>query len=124
MTKKSKSPKTKPTTDTATEPKPKKAKPQQQKLPGEGFARKGIKEIDDAAEAYRTARDTRMEYTKAEKAAKDYLLGVVKKHEAKVYIYESEDGEEMRVEYTAKAKENVRVRSASSESDDDGEADE
>lgn len=103
---------------------PKKAKPQQQKLPGEGFQRKGIKEIDDAAEAYRAARDVRMEHTKLEKAAKDRLLDVVKKHEAKVYIYESDDGEEMRVEYTAKAKENVRVRSASSEPDDDGEADE
>lgn len=107
----------KPAPETSKKPAaPKKAK--QLKLPAEGMSRKANPEIDAAAEEFRTARDVRMEHSKAEKAAKAKLLDVAKKHGIKLYIYESEDGEELEVEYTAKTDENVTVRKAK---DDDGE---
>lgn len=94
---------------------PKKAK--QLKLPAEGMSRKSNPEIDDAAELYREARDARMEHTKTEKATKQSLLDVCKKHGVSVYIYESEDGEEYEIEYKEKTDENVKVKRVKAESD-------
>lgn len=75
-----------------------------------GFERERIAELDDAAEAYRVARNTRQAQTKVEKAKKQELMAVARKHGVKVYVYESEDGEELQVEYTAETKENVKVK--------------
>jgi hypothetical protein len=75
-----------------------------------GFERKRIEELDQAAEAYRTARNSRQEKTKVEKAKKQELMAVARKHGVKVYLYESEDGEELQLEYTAETKENVKVK--------------
>lgn len=80
-----------------------------------------IPEIDKAAEAYREVRDTRMQYTKSEAQAKSHLMEVAKKHGVTAYVYDSEDGEEFKVEYTAKSKENVKVRSV--KADDAGDDD-
>lgn len=99
--------------------KPSKAK--QLKLPAEGMTRKSIPELDQAAEKYREERDTRMEHTKLEKAAKQSLLDVAKKHGVRVYVYESEDGEEYTVEYAAKTDENVKVKKVKAEGDSDDE---
>ena len=112
MTKKSKAPKkstkasntNEPTTTADKKPKGKK----QLDIPG--TERKRIDELDTAAEAYRTARNTRQAQTKVEKAKKQELLAVARKHGVKVYVYESEDGEELEVEYTAETKENVKVK--------------
>lgn len=84
-------------------------KPKQLKLPAEGMARKSIPEVEEAAEKYREARDTRMEHTKLEKAAKSVLQEVAKKHGVSVHLYESEDGEEYEVRYTAKTDEDIKV---------------
>jgi hypothetical protein len=96
---------------------PQKAK--QLKLPAEGMSRKRIPEVDDAAEAYRVARDERMAHTKVEKEKKAKLLETAKKHGIKVYVFEDEDGEELEVEYTAKTDENVTVRKVKAEADDE-----
>lgn len=95
--------------------KPKKAK--QLKLPAEGMHRKTDPELDAAAEDYREKRDARMELTKTEKASKQTLLDLAKKKGIKVYIYESEDGEEYEVEYKEKTDENVKVKRVKAESD-------
>lgn len=94
---------------------PKKQK--QLKLPAEGMSRKAIPELDKAAESYREARDIRMEHTKVEKTAKVNLLNVAKKYGVKVYVYESEDGDELEVEYIEKTDEDVKVKKVKPESD-------
>lgn len=102
---------------------PAEAKPTTGKKQGEldGFERPRIKEIDQAAEAYRTARNMRQEKTKVEKAKKQELMAVARKHGVKVYVYESDDGEELQLEYTAETKENVKVSKL--EDSDDGDED-
>jgi hypothetical protein len=47
-------------------------------------------------------------------------MAIARKHGVKVYVYESEDGEELQLEYTAETKENVKV---SKLEDDDGDED-
>jgi hypothetical protein len=54
-----------------------------------GTERKTNKEIDDAAEGYVEARDKRMKLGEKEKAAKDSLIAVMKKHGVNVYKDES-----------------------------------
>lgn len=87
---------------------PKKTK--QLGLPAEGMARKRIPELDTAAEAFRAQRDKRMKEQKLEKEKKTELLRVAKKYDQKVYVYESEDGEEFGVEYEEETVENVKVK--------------
>ena len=94
-------------------------KAKQLKHPAEGMSRKRNPDIDRAAEKYRAARDIRMEHTKLEKAAKLSLLETAKKHSVKLYLYESEDGEEFEVEYTEKTDENVSVKKVKADSDGD-----
>jgi hypothetical protein len=102
---------------TTAEAKPSK-KGKQLKLPAEGMARKSDPEVDAAAERFRSARDTRMEHTKLEKAAKANLLEVAKAKGIKVYVYESEDGEEFSVEYTEKQDEDVKVKKVKPDEDE------
>jgi transcriptional regulator len=83
--------------------------PKQGTLPAEGMARKRIAEIDKAAEAYRVERNKRQAQTKVEKAKKQELIQIARKHGIKVYVYEGEDGEELEVEYTEATTENVKV---------------
>lgn len=113
MTKKTEKTESEKTTTTATpkkgKVKTKPAKGQQLKLPAEGMTRKPIKEIDDAAEAYRLERNKRQEQSKKEKAKKTELMAVARKHGVQAYVYESEDGEEFTVEYSSATKENVKV---------------
>lgn len=97
----------------------KRTKAKQLKLPAEGMSRKAIPEVDKAAERYRDARDIRMDHTKLEKAAKQSLLEVAKKHGVKVYVFEDEDGEELEVEYIEKTDENVKVRKVKPEAGED-----
>lgn len=96
--------------------------PKQGTLPAEGMSRKRIAELDEAAEAYRVARNARQEKTKVEKAKKTELMAVARKHGINVYVYEGEDGEELEVEYTAETKENVAVKQiAKAGADEDNE---
>lgn len=90
---------------------PAEAPPTKGKKQGEldGFERPRIAELDKAAEGYRTARNERQAKTKVEKAKKQELMAVARKHGVKVYVYESDDGEELQLEYTAETKENVKV---------------
>lgn len=55
----------------------------QQEIPG--TERKSIKEVDDAAEVYRNARDARMKKSKVEKEKKSDLVNVMLKHGLSVY---------------------------------------
>ena len=106
----------------AAEPaKPKKGK--QLKLPAEGMARATNPEIDALAEAYREKRDARMALTKEEKAAKQSLLDVAKKHGITVYVYESEDGDEYEVKYKAKTDEEIKVKRVKAEPDETDDED-
>ena len=50
-----------------------------------GMAKKTIKEVDDAAEAYQEVKEKRMELTRDEKTAKDALVFVMRKHNLEVY---------------------------------------
>lgn len=50
-----------------------------------GTERKVQKDIANAGEAYVTERDRRMKLTEKEKAAKDALIAVMRKHEETVY---------------------------------------
>jgi hypothetical protein len=65
------------------------ARRKQGELPG--MEREQIKEVDDAAEAYRDARDARMKKTETEKESKDALIEVMRKHKLTVYRDESVD---------------------------------
>ncbi len=98
-----------------------KATKQQLKIPGtsrkEGPGR--IKELDDAAEEYRSERDKRQAQSKVEKAKKQELLAVARKHGVKVYVYEDDNGEDLEVEYTAETKENVSVKKVAPAPDGD-----
>lgn len=81
-----------------------------------GAERPKIKEIDEAAEAYRDVRDRRMKATIKEADAKAELMAAVKKHLAELegpadgkrsYVYS--DGEES-FEVIYAPEENVKVR--------------
>jgi len=47
-----------------------------------------IDELEDAAREYANVRDERMELTKSETAEKEKLLGLMKKHDKKIYRHE------------------------------------
>lgn len=69
-------------------------KPKQLGL-GEGYERKKIAEVEEAAEDYRSTRDERMnlQVTENEKQAK--LDDLLAKHGIKKYVYLDDDGEEL-----------------------------
>lgn len=71
-------------------------KAKQVTIGGEAFKRPNrIAEIDDAAEAFRKARDKRMSATKVESEKKSQLKGLMKKHGliTSSYFYDDEDGD-------------------------------
>ncbi len=94
-------------------------KVKQLKIPG--TERKGIREVDDAAEAFRIARDKRMAMTKVEKEKKTLLMGIVKKHGLESYVYDDEDGEEEEVLYKAETAEDVKVKKVKAKPDPAGD---
>lgn len=66
--------------------KPRQRRPKQAWIPGTEPVR--IQEIDDAAESYVTARDTRMEFGLQEKKYASALLDLMHKHEQTAYEYD------------------------------------
>lgn len=53
-----------------------------------GMKPPSIKELDKAAEDYVEARDTRMQFGKAEEANRDLVLALMKKHQLTTYEYD------------------------------------
>ena len=58
--------------------------PRQQRLPGD-LEKTGIAEIEDAAAEYENWRDKRLANLKREKAAKDQVDSVMRKHKKEIY---------------------------------------
>lgn len=85
----------------------------------EGMERKAVKEVDDAAEGYCDVRDRRMKLTKKEKAAKDALIVVMKKHNLTVY---RDDNANPPVLVTLSSKDDVTVRAKGDDEQDESEA--
>lgn len=65
--------------------KPKKKRPKQQHLPGEGMSPPAIPAIDRAVEAYVEVRDERMKLTEKEVETRDELANQMAKHDLKRY---------------------------------------
>lgn len=85
----------------------KKSKPKQTNIPG--TERKSIAEIDEAAEAYRDARDERMKLTEEERETHEALLEVMKRHGVTDrYVYVDDDGDELEVSVADVVKVKVR----------------
>lgn len=87
--------------------KTKKTKPQQTKIPGTE-RRDRIEAIEDAAEAYREARDARMEMAEEEAEAQANLANALQKHKVTEYAYEGEDGKTYRAYVPTEAKAKVQ----------------
>ena len=81
-----------------------------------GMERKGVKQIEDAAEEYSELRDKRMALLEKEVAAKAKLIDVMHKHECTVYRYD-----DIVVQLLPTEKVKVRKLSAESKDDDDEE---
>jgi len=97
--------------------KPKKQKPEQLKIEGTGRI-DAIPELDKAGEAYREARDARMELQEDESAAQDFLTAMLKKHGLTEYPYEGTDGKTYKAtlgEAKAKVKRVTEKKPAKSE---------
>jgi len=92
---------------TETEAKTEKRGKRQQTIPG--TERKSIDEVDDAAEAFRVARNKRQAATKVETEKKAVLKDILRKHGIKSYFYEDEDGDTEEVQRTEEVKEDVKV---------------
>ncbi len=81
-----------------------------------GMERKGIKEIEQAADEYAELRDERMAILKKEVEAKTQLINLMKKNNQAVYEFE-EDGELVTV--TLKSEEKVKVKRGSADDEED-----
>lgn len=77
----------------------------------DGMKPPSIKKIDNAAEAYVDARNTRMAHTVTEKERKIILADLMKQHGLTEYLY---DGKIVRLTN----KENVKVNEVTSDLDD------
>lgn len=85
------------------------SKPQQTRIPGTERPNR-VKEVDDAAEAYRKARDKRQAATKVETEKKTILKDTLKRHGISgPYFYDDEDGDTEEVKPTQEVKEDVKV---------------
>ena len=84
--------------------------PRKQNLPG--FEGKSIKEVEDAAEDYVEARDSRMAKQKIEKDCHDRLMLLMGKHKLSAYEY---DGKTVAVVEDKK----VRVRQSKEDGGDE-----
>jgi len=82
----------------------------QQEIPG--TERKSIKEVDDAAEVYRTARDVRIKKSKIEKEKKNDLVQVMVKHGLSVY---RDDNAVPPIVVTVTTKQDVKVTNVEGE---------
>lgn len=90
-----------------TEKKAKKQKPQQMKIAGTE-RRDRIEAIETAAEAYREARDSRMDMAEVEAEEQQNLANVLQKHGVTEYSYEGEDGKPYTAYIPTEAKAKVR----------------
>lgn len=82
-----------------------------------GIERPKVQEIEDAAEVYVKSRNKRMKANEAEKADKDALIEVMKKH--KLISYKTDDGETVTITV---GKSNVKVSADEGDAiDDDGD---
>lgn len=109
------------TTDTTTNSngtRGRRSKREQLNVPG--TERQYIAAVEDAANAYRNARDERMEMTKLEVVRRDELIRVMGEHKLDVYKYDDEEGEELTVKLATKTKVRVK-RSSSPDKDEDSE---
>lgn len=70
-----------------------KKKAEQLKIDGTGRV-DAIPELDKAGEAYREARDARMELQEDESSAQEFLTNLLKKHGLTEYPYEGGDGKQ------------------------------
>lgn len=84
-----------------------KNKPVQTKIPGTERIN-AIPEIEEAAEAYREARDQRMALGEEEAEALETLTDLLKKHDLSEYLYEGEDGVRYRAFISSEVKAKVR----------------
>lgn len=82
--------------------KSRKAKPEQLKIAGTERL-DAIKEIEQAADAYRDARDERMQEQEAESDAQERLTDLLRKHGLSEYVYEAKDGKKYRAYVPAAA---------------------
>ncbi len=82
-------------------------KAQQTKIPGTE-RRDRIEAIEEAAEAYREARDARMEMAEDEAEAQANLANALTKHKVTEYTYEGEDGKPYTAYIPTEAKAKVR----------------
>ena len=87
--------------------KAKKTKPEQLKIAGTGRLDSN-EEVEAAAEAYREARDDRMEMSENETEAQDALTDALKKHGLSEYVYEDKAGVKRRAYIPAEAKAKVQ----------------
>lgn len=85
-----------------------------------GTERPTVKEIDDAAEAYVEQRDKRMKLSEKEKAAKDALIGAMKKHA--LTIYRDDSHSPPLVVYLTTGEDKVKVEAADELADDEDSA--
>lgn len=94
----------------------------------EGVGRKEIKEVEDAAEAYVTARDTRMAWTKKETETRKALIKLLHDNGLPAYEYEVEvdnpDGGKETIERVAELKTTEKLKVSKKGSDDGEEEDE
>jgi streptomycin 6-kinase len=84
-------------------------KAQQTRIPGTERLHRN-KELEEAAEEFRVARDKRMAATKVESEKKSLLKAVVKKHGlVESYFYDDEDGDTEEVKPIIETVEDVKV---------------
>jgi hypothetical protein len=84
-----------------------------------GTERKSIKEVDDAAELYRSSRDARMKKSKIEKEKKIDLVQVMLKHGLSVY---RDDNAVPPIVVTVTSKHDVKVTNIEGEEVESDEA--
>lgn len=78
-----------------------------------GIERKQIKEVSDAAENYRDARDERIKASVPEKETKEALIKVMRKHELLTYRDDEAD-----IVITLVSKDNVKVTQVDDEQEE------
>lgn len=95
-------------------------KQQQTRIPGTERPNR-IKEIDDAAEDYRKARNKRQAATKVESEKMAVLKAAVKKHGLTSYFYDDDEGDTEEVKREEEVLEKVtvnKVKQAKAKSDE------
>jgi len=114
MSKKDGKSKTKPATGKPEKPA---RKPKQMGM-GEGFDRKTIAEIDEAAATLRATRTKRLDLQEREATEQATVLALMQRHGLKKYIYVDADGEQFDVELDDKIKVKVHKHKDDAGSDE------